>query len=320
MTQAAATKHQAAVPDTAGRPAPPVSYLSPRLILTAWGLSLLFHAGLFVVMLALVFPFSPEKQPPVRPVARIDLVGSVDGSAFSQRAGRDLPLPAAQPTSVAEHFQPRKFTALSELTTTRRPELTIIGIGTGGGDVARYGLGIGGTAAPAFFGLGGSTRGVRTVIYVVDMSGSMLDTFEYVKQELRRSITALRRSQKFHLILFNHKPPLESPPGRLVNAVASRKKKLFEFLDSPEVTPHGGTRPLPALHRALALKPDLIYLLSDGQGFPFDLLARLRQWNENQRTRISTIAYLDASGSTVLEAIARDNRGEFKIVTDEELP
>jgi hypothetical protein len=201
------------------------------------------------------------------------------------------------------------------------PELSVLGIGAGGGDsgdLSKYGFSATGNAAPEFFGAGGSVRGVRSVVYVVDRSGSMTDTFGHVREELKRSITSLRRSQKFHVIFFSSGPPVENPPGRLVSAIAGNRKAFFEFLDSVE--PAGSTHPEQALMRALSLGPDLIYLLSDGINFDPALPAKLDEWNRERRTRIFTIAYLDPGGRGMLEAVAREHRGEFKFVSEYDLP
>jgi hypothetical protein len=198
------------------------------------------------------------------------------------------------------------------------PGIPIIGIGGGAsGGGGESGLGLGGGAGPEFFGLGATAPGVRTIVFVVDRSGSMVGTFAAVRAELKRSISALRRSQKFHVIFFNSGDPIENPPMRPVNAVDANKREFFEFLDN--VTPGGGTRPERAMRRALALEPDLIYFLSDGL-FEAELLDRLDEWNRTRHTKIYTIAYLDQSGRKLLESIARQHGGEFKFVTEDELP
>ena len=175
-----------------------------------------------------------------------------------------------------------------------------------------------GGPGPEFFGAGGSSaRGARRIVYVVDRSGSMLDTFEYVAEELKRSISALRRSQKFHVIFYNSGKPLEAPPGRLVSAIQAQKDRFFAFL--ADVMPAGGTDPIPAMGRALSNEPDLIYFLSDGQ-FEATLLDKLDAWNKERRTQIFTIAYVDRTGAELLERIAREHGGEFKFVSEDDLP
>jgi hypothetical protein len=262
------------------------------------------------------------------------VVGDIDGAAPtdappmfdpSQSAvaigAQPMPLPARpEPQGGGEALE-----ALGRSSGGTKPlQLPIIGIGGAGGpgdgtgDLTDFGLGAGGGAAPSFFGAGGSARGVRSVVYVVDRSGSMTDTFAHVRAELKRSISSLRRSQKFHVIFFNSGEPLENPPRRLLNAIEGNRKEFFAFLDT--VDPAGGTHPENALRLALSMAPDLVYLLSDGINFDPALPERLNEWNVDRRTRIFTIAYLDPAGREMLEAIAREHGGEFKFVSEYELP
>jgi len=293
--------------------------LSGRAVLTSWVISIAVHALMFIGMVILVFPFSPSPEEAEPQVVYAEIVDSMKSTVTPPTLPREMLTPVPHPEQVEQQLVPREFTDLSELTMTRKPELAIIGIGAGGGGYfSKYGLSVGGGPGPDFFGLGQSARGAREVVYIVDRSGSMIDTFTYVQAELRRSIGALRRSQKFHVIFFNTGHPLENPPKRLVSAIEAQKENFFEFLDT--VIPSGGTRPAGALRRALALEPDLIYLLSDGIDFHPHLLSNLDEWNRGRRVRIYTIAYLDQTGSELLEQIAREHHGEFRFVSENDLP
>ena len=297
--------------------------LSGQAVLTAWIISIAAHVILFSGMLAMVFPFSAGKEEPDLPVAHARIVGPVEAASFMPSLPPDLPTRVNVPKPQEARFAPKKFDQLSELATMKKPELPIIGIGAGGGDPARYAMNVDFGTGAEFFGLGGPARGTRKIVYVVDRSASMIDTFIYVQAELKRSISALRRSQKFHVIFFNSGDPLESPPRRLVSAIEAHKEQFFEFLDG--VVPRGGTKPERAMRRALGMGPDLIYLLSDGlvsggvDSHP-SLHRKLHEWNRNRRVRIYTIAYLDQTGSALLEKIAREHSGEFKFVSEDELP
>ena len=183
--------------------------------------------------------------------------------------------------------------------------------------MSRYGLTAGGGDAPEFFGLGSSARGARRIVYVVDRSGSMLTTFADVRVELKRSVSALRRSQKFHVIFFNAGQPLQMPPGRPVSAITARKQDLFNYLKNVE--PQGSTKPAPAMWAAFRAEPDVIYFLTDGD-FDRSLLSKLDRWNRDRQVKIFTIAYFDQTGAALLEEIAREHRGEFRFVTEHDLP
>ena len=288
-----------------------------RALLLAWILSIGVHGLIFLGMLALVFPFSDRPDPSL-PLSHVDIVGSVAASPYTPAQVPNPTRPIPTPKTSGLRLTPKAFAPLSAMTQAKKTDLSIIGIGAGGGDFARYGLSVGSVPGPEFFGLGRSARNARTVVYVVDRSGSMLDTFIHVKDELRRSISKLRRSQKFHVIFFNAGPPLENPPGRPVSAINAHKEQFFTFME--RVVPRGQTHPEAALRRAIGLEPDLIYLLSDGDSFPSGLLHHLDEWNRDRRVRIYTIAYLSHMGRAVLEQIAREHNGEFTFVSEHDLP
>ena len=285
-------------------------------VLSAWFVSMLIHAVLFFIMFVVVFPYTPKLDASL-PVTRAELVGDPEALAFDLSPVSEWAAEAPMPATRELRFTPRKSDQLAGLATLKKPELPIIGIGAGSGDFSKYGLGVSDGTGPEFFGLGGTARGTGRIVYVVDRSGSMLDTFDVVRQELKRSVEALRRSQKFHVILFNSGAPLENPPKRLVSAIPARKQKLFKFLDS--VMPDGGTDPGPAMRRAFSVEPELIYFLTDGQFDPV-LLKQLDQWNKDRRVRIFTIAFFGAGGAELLERIAREHDGEFRFITEDDLP
>ncbi|MBU0719085.1 MAG: VWA domain-containing protein, partial [Planctomycetes bacterium] len=228
--------------------------LTGAMVLLIWLVSILLHAGGLVAALFLVFPFGPRTAPPP-PVVEVELVGNPEASPFFP-AHAPEPSEAAQPVDPTDmHFEPQRAERLADLEVSRKSDLPIIGIGAGGGDFSRYGLAVSGGNAPDFFGLGSSAPGARRIVYVVDRSGSMLATFNYVRAELKRSISALDRSQKFHVIFFSAGDPVEMPPKRLVSAIAARKAEFFEFLEG--VYPGGRTDPAPAMSRAFADEPDV---------------------------------------------------------------
>ena len=288
--------------------------LTGAALLAAWGISVALHALIFIVMF--VVPWLSESLTEEElPLARMELIGELEPTSFTPTQTPDLTEPRNTPQLDETRIVPQKYDALADLGTAQKPELTIIGIGAGGGDFERYGLNVGGGGGPEFFGLGGSAREARNIVFVVDRSGSMLETFDAVRQELRRSISAMRRSQRFHVIFFS-KNPLENPPRKLVSAIRAQKQAFFEFLET--VTPSGDTDPTGAMRRAFALEPDLVYFLTDGQFDP-SLVDKLDQWNKDRKVRVFTIAYVSREGAELLEIIARNHRGEFRFVSEDDI-
>ncbi len=336
-----ALTHAATTPQHEGSASP---NLSGKGVLLSWILSIIFHVAALGGMYLLVFPYVAAPPEVERTVTFAQVVGDIDATGTAPVPPNSAPpstTPSPQsPITGSDHrLQP----AISALDTVvggplgspsasasetsgglggpTIPGVPVIGLGGGtpgsGGDAGPPGVALGSGTGVNFFGLQSSAPGVRSIVYVVDRSGSMTDTFAGVRAELKRSIGTLRRSQKFHVIFYNSGDPLENSPRKPVPAIEANKRAFFEFLEG--ITPTGGTRPERALRQALALEPDLIYFLSDGVFEP-EVVERLKEWNRGGRTKIYTIAYLDPQGRRLLESIARQHGGEFKFVTEHDLP
>ncbi len=162
-----------------------------------------------------------------------------------------------------------------------------------------------------------SARGnAYNIVYLVDRSASMIDTIESLKRELKRSIDMLEPMQKFEIIFFSSGKPLEGPGNALVWATTKNKQRYKKFIDS--VRAEGQTDPRWALQRALQLKPDLIYLLTDGV-FSEQIAKNIIKWANANHVKINTIAYLREIGSKRLMEIAEQTGGVFRFVTEEQL-
>jgi len=145
-------------------------------------------------------------------------------------------------------------------------------------------------------------------IYVVDCSGSMLDDDRLVraKRELRRSVTNLQLPQRFQIIFYNDRPvPIMGELPRSADLTA--KTQMNQWLRLIE--PDGGTDPRGALGMALAVRPDAIFLLSDGE-FPDGTVEAIAKKNP----RKVPIHCVDLSGGEAgdqLQRIARESGGQY---------
>jgi|GEM_PF-6552874 len=285
--------------------------------------SLILHFVALGAMFLVAFPFSPNRVDQELPVANAQLVGEIDAVPL---APIDLPRASTIRTTPAESrhvtrtVSPEPSVAqLIRPAAMKAPDFSVLGIGGDSGPWSAT-VASGGELGPDFFGLGGSARGARTIVYVADHSRSMLATLPYVKQELWRSVSALKRSQKFHVIFFSSRMPTEFTPRRFVNAIGDYKKQFKVWLEG--IALGTGTEPDAALHRALSMKPDVLYFLTDADGSSFSeaLRQKLDRWNKGRRTRIFTVAYVNRSGLRFLETVAREHGGECRYVSDDELP
>ena len=210
-----------------------------------------------------------------------------------------------------------------------KSRIQVFGIagGSAGGQSADFGLTTGGSGAgpkSRFFGTGGNAY---HIVYVVDRSGSMLDSFDEVRREMLKSISRLSPTQCFHVIFFASGPPKENPPRGLVYATVPRKREAAKYLAA--IQPQGQTDPIPALERAFQVLKDtpntkrgeLIYLLTDAE-FPDNekVLEAIRKMNASKEVHINTILHHHRSPGAVktLREIAAENGGRFKFVEPSE--
>jgi hypothetical protein len=201
----------------------------------------------------------------------------------------------------------------------------------GGGAVAMAaGVGEGGQAGSsvAFAGLGAT--GVGSVVYVVDMSGSMVTSLPIVIRELERSIARLAPTQKFGVVIARRvgegSASAEAFAPMLVRSTPSARQLLHDWLS--RIEPAGRSAPLAGLEAALSFKPDAVFLLARSiersgggvweQGFEATM-ARLEQLNPVSRPApglarrrpalIQTIQFLDEDPTGVLQAIGERHGG-----------
>lgn len=183
-----------------------------------------------------------------------------------------------------------------------------------------------------FAGLTGTNA--RRIIFVVDASGSMITTFGIIIEELARSIDALVPQQSFQIMFFQKNEAVIVPPeDRLIKAVTTEKVRVLSWIRD-HIIPMGRSNPIEAIRAALALKPDLIFLLSNditGSGqFEIDqddLLATLDRLNPidagtgRRRTQIQCVQFLDPDPLNTLKKIALEHGGPkgYKFLSREEL-
>jgi hypothetical protein len=157
-----------------------------------------------------------------------------------------------------------------------------------------------------FFGV--PARG-QFFVYVVDCSGSMLDDDRLTRAtiELRRSVFALQQPQKFEVIFYsNESIPM---PGGPIPRTADLQAKNQLLLWLRLIEPDGGTDPRPAMKQALMLRPDAVFLLSDGE-FPQGTVDEVARLN----TRKIPIHCVDLAGGLAgdhLKRIAVASGGQY---------
>lgn len=138
----------------------------------------------------------------------------------------------------------------------------------------------------AFFGV---TAMGRKFAFVVDTSGSMAqeDRWLRARGELERSLKELGYGQEFFIAFFNH-TPFPMPQGKLIPAKSGNIAGTIKWIQ--RAVPAGGTEPWPALQMAINLKPDAVFLLTDGLFDPA-VIENVKQLRGSQRIPIHTIGF-----------------------------
>lgn len=158
----------------------------------------------------------------------------------------------------------------------------------------------------SFFGI--SARG-RFVVYVLDQSGSMIDDSRMVRatSELRRSVNALHSPQKFEVIFYNDVATTMPGGPTLRDADQRTKEQLRNWLQL--IDPDGGTSPKRAVLQALGMRPDAVFLLSDGD-FPEGTVEAIAAAN-GRKVPIHCVDLAGGLAGDALQKIARESGGRY---------
>ena len=284
----------------------------------AWVASVGLHGGLALAVIlfaATAAHFASKPAPP--PALVMDFqqpvyapTTSIGGAAAPPRAA---PSNAAR-TPLAENTL--RAAAEDALVAIRRAEPPL--------SLAAHRVGrLGGETRPIqvdFVGL--RATNARRIVYVVDASGSLVGTFPQVIEELRRSVMKLDPRQNFGIIFIQRGEAVTVPPGgALQPATPERLADAMRWIDA-KMIPTGRSNPIAAIEAAIALKPEIIFLLSadiTGAGeyeiSERSLLDALERLNPRDATtgrrpiRIQCVQFLDPDPVGTLERVAKDHGG-----------
>jgi von Willebrand factor type A domain len=143
----------------------------------------------------------------------------------------------------------------------------IPGSGTGGGEGAG-----GGSGGGAGRGIGpgtqffGAHEHAHSFVYVIDCSGSMAtrDSLGVAKREVLASVGQLPPDAQFAVIFYNLEAiVLGDPQGRKGSMPATAANKAWLKSQLAQIEADSGTDHMLALRRALGLKPEVIFFLTD---------------------------------------------------------
>jgi hypothetical protein len=297
--------HSAAA--AAGQPAIP---LPTRSEWNAAGVSLMFHLLMLLVLAALLIP-----------VRTVGDGTSIDGGIGNEQGDSGSLLDSVtigSPEKGTGHDIEKSLTPAAEGASAIEGAMA-------GGSGSGSGLGKGSFDAIASLGAagGGGGKGVgffgtraraESVIFIVDTSGSMEGhRFDRAVEELTHSLSLLQPSQKFFIFFYsgNTFPMWGQRNAKLQPATTGNRSKAIKWIK--EFHPEGDTAPEDAIERALKMKPQVIYFLTDGE-IPNTTRATAQRCNSEHKTVIHTIAFEYEGGAEQLRGIAADSKGKYRFV------
>jgi len=290
-----------------------------------WIISIFFHAGLALIFFLLVMI---AQNPDLEKAAVVpSAIFSEDpGGAISQGRTNKVQKQTQRHRKVkSSGDSKRELEVPNEGDKGETAELIGAAAGAGGGTLADYGLTDGSGQGPraGMYGTGGNAH---HVVYLIDRSGSMFDTFDAVKREISNSVKDLVPRQDFHVIMFADGDPLEKKPMALTPPSEKYKLALAKFLET--VKAERTTNPIKGIIRAFDVlakankRPGkIIYMLTDG-AFPDNeaVLATIRAKNSRRDVLINTFLYgwKPPIAEKVMKQIASENGGQYRYVSPDE--
>ncbi len=177
----------------------------------------------------------------------------------------------------------------------------------------------------------GVDGGGKHFVYLVDSSNSMGSGFQSARAELLASIDQLKPDQRFYVVFFDEQPDYmrvsdpNTDDDASVMATPENKKRLRTWAMNVEM--NKGKAPYDVLPFVLKLRPDVIFLLSDGE-FPDKIGQILREQNRQENlfgdsgpiSIVHTIRYHGREGEegrraeATMVAIAKENSGQYRHV------
>ncbi len=320
------------------RPGGDVGHGQRRVRLPAWAGSAILHAVVFLSLALAWRPVlrsagsaagEPDRAGQIAlvqmrrgsPEYLFDDAGSTSAStnSFTPVAPPDSPLPglaAAEPSADERLPDPNELAASGSSAVHGIPDA--VGLAATGGPRGD----VGGKATTGVFGVEGT--GTKFV-YVFDRSASMGDLegrpLRAAQQQLLASLRQLGKTHQFQIVFYNEAPTVFNPnaplPPRLLFADEQMQQLAERYVGG--IVAAGGTEHWEALKVALDMRPDVVFLLTDGTEHPITpgQLDQIRRRNRRQGTQINAIEFGSGprrSSYNFLQRLAEQNHGNYVYV------
>jgi hypothetical protein len=169
-------------------------------------------------------------------------------------------------------------------------------------------------AVTAFFGVPAVGK---SVVFVIDRSATMglAGRLDRARREVAASLRLLPPSAKFQVVAYHRaaEPLRLAGRGGLLPATPEAVAAAVAALEG--LAAEGGTDHVRALGAALALRPDVIYFLTDEDDLTPDVVKAVTRLNrERACIHALCLAPSRGRGETPMQVLARESRGAFKAI------
>jgi hypothetical protein len=163
----------------------------------------------------------------------------------------------------------------------------------------------------------------RRVAFIVDASGSLVDSFPYILSELGGVMSDLPEDSAFTIIFFGSEGVVEVPPVGLRWANQQSKRRVRRWITpaSGNISAWGRGDPVQAIERALTYQVDEVCILSDnlfGQRISEEearaSVNRIVDLLEGKVKSVHVIQFFDRDPHQVLKQIAQRFEGRHERV------
>jgi len=155
----------------------------------------------------------------------------------------------------------------------------------------------------------------KSVVYVIDRSSSMgIDgRFDRAREQVIASLRQLPADARFQVIAYDRTAlTLRLGTGGLATASQANVETAAAALSA--MASEGATDHVRALTLALSLRPDVVYFLTDEDDLTAADVAQITQFNRGLASIHALCLVAPTAVDTPMRNLARQNRGEFRVV------
>ena len=272
------------------------------LNLLPWAISLLFHAGLVLLTSFVIWTSVAEEEEDKQVIPSTNLQQMPSTPMETPQTETDTDVESPQTESI-ENTQSESQTNLNETVDNPNQLIAAGAAGSASSAFDRSEQRQGQTSVQVF----GQRGNAKKIIFLIDASGSLIDTLPFVIDELKKTVQGLSAQQKFTIIFYRgenifQRSIIEVPVPRtgLKQATQATKETVSQWIDmsSGNIEPGGQATPVKAIREALRYRPELLVILSDDiTGTGTHAIDQQRLLQEIERvnrggTKINTIQFL----------------------------